>query len=98
MKILPRLTLVLAAKDVFGRNRKHRHGTDGDSCCQVEEIVTMEDEEFASIAPIYGLIFLFKWTQVCAALHSVKVFGTSRKGFGEYNKQKNYEFRHTDVP
>jgi hypothetical protein len=24
----------------------------------------MEDEEFASIAPIYGLIFLFKWTQV----------------------------------
>mmetsp|Transcript_40594 Transcript_40594/g.83036 ORF Transcript_40594/g.83036 Transcript_40594/m.83036 type:complete len:366 (-) Transcript_40594:416-1513(-) len=37
---------------------------------QVEEIVTMEDSEFASLAPIYGFIFLFKWTQEMAKMHT----------------------------
>ena len=36
---------------------------------QVEEIVTMEDSEFAQMAPVYGLIFLFKWTQDMAQAH-----------------------------
>jgi len=36
---------------------------------QVEEIVTMEDAEFSNLAPIYGLIFLFKWTQDMASTH-----------------------------
>mmetsp|Transcript_22654 Transcript_22654/g.55916 ORF Transcript_22654/g.55916 Transcript_22654/m.55916 type:complete len:360 (+) Transcript_22654:159-1238(+) len=36
---------------------------------QVEEIVTMEDEEFLNMSPVYGLIFLFKWTQDMAASH-----------------------------
>jgi ubiquitin carboxyl-terminal hydrolase L5 len=36
---------------------------------QVEEIVTMEDSEFARMAPVYGLIFLFKWTQEMAQAH-----------------------------
>ncbi|TNV72719.1 hypothetical protein FGO68_gene11962 [Halteria grandinella] len=30
---------------------------------QVDELVTLEDEELAQIKPIYGLIFLFKWQQ-----------------------------------
>mmetsp|Transcript_13866 Transcript_13866/g.32935 ORF Transcript_13866/g.32935 Transcript_13866/m.32935 type:complete len:363 (-) Transcript_13866:243-1331(-) len=37
---------------------------------QVEEIVTMDDSEFASLAPIYGFIFLFKWTQEMAKMHT----------------------------
>lgn len=28
---------------------------------QVDELMTLEDEELAQIKPIYGLIFLFKW-------------------------------------
>eukprot|EP00285_Hemiselmis_virescens_P008886 CAMPEP_0173392256 /NCGR_PEP_ID=MMETSP1356-20130122/18852_1 /TAXON_ID=77927 ORGANISM="Hemiselmis virescens, Strain PCC157" /NCGR_SAMPLE_ID=MMETSP1356 /ASSEMBLY_ACC=CAM_ASM_000847 /LENGTH=359 /DNA_ID=CAMNT_0014350003 /DNA_START=67 /DNA_END=1146 /DNA_ORIENTATION=+ len=36
---------------------------------QVEEIVTMEDDEFLTMAPVYGLIFLFKWTQEMAQTH-----------------------------
>jgi hypothetical protein len=36
---------------------------------QIEEIVTMDDSEFAKLAPVYGLIFLFKWTQEMAQAH-----------------------------
>jgi len=30
---------------------------------QVEELMTLEDEELDKIKPIHGLIFLFKWQQ-----------------------------------
>lgn len=30
----------------------------------------MDDSEFASLAPIYGFIFLFKWTQEMAKMHT----------------------------
>ncbi len=60
---------------VFG---EHRQGVNiiicpprflNDELEQVEEIVTMEDTEFAQMAPVYGLIFLFKWTQDMAQAH-----------------------------
>ena len=44
----------------------HAYGAHG---AQIEEIVTMDDSEFSSLAPVYGLIFLFKWTQEMAQAH-----------------------------
>ena len=51
---------------VCGQALAHDFGVRG---AQIEEIVTMDDSEFANLAPVYGLIFLFKWTQEMAQAH-----------------------------
>ena len=34
----------------------------------------MHSAEFARLAPVYGLIFLFKWTQEMAQAHILKKY------------------------
>ena len=67
------------------------------SCVQVEEIVTMEDAEFSQIAPVYGLIFLFKWTQDMAHAHrsAVTCVENSNLYFAKQVRLKLHEIYHS---
>jgi len=44
---------------------------------QVEELITLDDEELNRVKPIYGLIFLFKWVQDKEKRHTLTDYDPS---------------------